>query len=208
MSDDEDDYLSDKFLASLEAPKSSSSKTYSEIRKESKLRSERLQQTNRVKSRRERELEAREEALSKTLFERAEEDAQKAGDGGGNKALAMMMKMGFKPGQALGQEDGVGKGLTKVPDEEDLAPSDIATQTPDPTPPSPKRRGNLKEPLPLNEWMGELSFLPLVLPAAHNQPMSMRNTHTIHTQARKGSVSAASEPCLHPLLKAWLKQPN
>lgn len=202
MSDDEDDYLSDKFLASLEAPKSSSSKTYSEIRKESKLRSERLQQTNRVKSRREREVEAREEVLSKTLFERAEEDAQKAGDGGGNKALAMMMKMGFKPGQALGQDDVADKSIVKAVGEEDRAPSEDVVPVRDTAPPSPKRRGNLKEPLPLNEWMGKLSFSHAILPAAYNQSISMRNTHTIHTQARKGLVLAANEHCHHPPSKA------
>ncbi|KAN0127040.1 RNA-binding domain containing protein [Russula decolorans] len=47
------------------------------------------------------ELDSREEGLSKSLFERAEDD-KASGRGTENKALSMMMKMGFKPGQALG----------------------------------------------------------------------------------------------------------
>jgi hypothetical protein len=150
MSDDEDDYLSDKFLASLETPASSGPKTYSERRKDAHKRSERLQQTNRVKSRREREAEAREEGLSKTLFERAEEEKE----GGGSKALAMMMKMGFKPGQSLGQKE-----EKAVPEVDEVVTNNETTESSKPMigdgPPSPKRQGHRTEPLPLNEWMGE-----------------------------------------------------
>ncbi|KAH9894268.1 hypothetical protein C8Q73DRAFT_695078 [Cubamyces lactineus] len=109
MSDEEDDYLSDKFLVEAAAATSSSSsapKTYAERRKEAQKRAALKNEQNRIKSRRELEREAREEALSRSLFERAQEEARESGRE--NKALAMMMKMGFKPGQALGKtEEGV-----------------------------------------------------------------------------------------------------
>ena len=101
---DEDDYLSDKFLVEANSSASSStSKTYAERRKEALKRSALKNEQNRKKSLKEREREAREEALNRSLFERAQEEAQ--GSGQQNKALAMMMKMGFKPGQALGKEE-------------------------------------------------------------------------------------------------------
>ncbi|PIL36770.1 hypothetical protein GSI_00460 [Ganoderma sinense ZZ0214-1] len=101
---DEDDYLSDKFLveATSSSSKSSAPKTYRERRKEAHKRSALMNEQNRTKSRNEREREAREEALGRSLFERAHEEAEESGQQ--NKALAMMMKMGFKPGQALGKE--------------------------------------------------------------------------------------------------------
>ena len=104
MSDDEDNYLSDKFLVEANSSTSSStSKTYAERRKEALKRSALKNEQNRKKGLREREREAREEALNRSLFERAQEEAQESGQQ--NKALAMMMKMGFKPGQALGKEE-------------------------------------------------------------------------------------------------------
>lgn len=105
MSDEEDDYLSDKFL--VEAVSSSAPKTYVDQRKETLRRNARKNEDNRKKSRREREREAREEALNRSLFERAQEEAKESGQQ--NKALAMMMKMGFKPGQALGKDESDGQ---------------------------------------------------------------------------------------------------
>ncbi|KAG6832963.1 hypothetical protein H0H92_004847 [Tricholoma furcatifolium] len=101
MSDDEDDYLSDKFLTASN-PTTSAPKTYAQLRKEAEKKSSLKNVQNKTKSRRQRELEAREEGLSKSLFERAKEE-EDAGISSGNKALSMMMKMGFKPGQALGK---------------------------------------------------------------------------------------------------------
>jgi hypothetical protein len=150
MSDDEDDYLSDKWLASLTAPaskKPTAPQTYAERRKDAAKRAERLQAENRMKSRREREAEAREEALSRTLFERAEEEDAGAG---GNKALAMMMRMGFKPGQALGQKE------EKAAEPEVLGAAELGDDQA-PAEGSRERTGHLVEPLPLNEWTGELS---------------------------------------------------
>ena len=103
--DDDDDYLSDKFLLeSSTASTSSKPTTYSQLRKEAHKKSQLKNEQNRTKSRRQREVEAREEALSKSLFERAKEE-EAAGIGSGNKALSIMMKMGFKPGQSLGNAD-------------------------------------------------------------------------------------------------------
>jgi hypothetical protein len=99
MADDsDDDYLSDKFLTINEREKP---KTYSEKRKEALRKSLLNDEQNRTKSTRQLELESREEGLSKSLFERAEDD-KASGRGTESKALSMMMKMGFKPGQALG----------------------------------------------------------------------------------------------------------
>lgn len=104
MSDEEDDYLSDKFLAepTTSTSKPTAPKTYGDRRREALKRSALKNEQNRTKSRKEREREAREEALSRSLFERAREEAEESGQQ--NKALAMMMRMGFKPGQALGKE--------------------------------------------------------------------------------------------------------
>ncbi|TFY72484.1 hypothetical protein EVG20_g533 [Dentipellis fragilis] len=150
--ENEDDYLSDKFLVQTPAP--SKPTTYSDKRKEALKRAQIRNEQNRVKSRRQREVEAREEGLSKSLFERAAEE-EAAGSGSGNKALAMMMKMGFKPGQSLG----------KVEDAPAASPPDSAQGTPVPetssaavTDASPPPTGVVKphrlEPLPINEWAG------------------------------------------------------
>ncbi|KAJ2924936.1 hypothetical protein H1R20_g12132, partial [Candolleomyces eurysporus] len=101
MSDDDDDYLSAKYL--VDATPAPASKTYSQIRKDAQKRSEIRHAQSQRKSRKEIEREAREAGLSKSLFERAKEE-EEAGLGSGNKALAMMMKMGFKPGQSLGKQ--------------------------------------------------------------------------------------------------------
>lgn len=147
MSDDEEDYLSDKFLANLEAshPSSSTSKstTYSDLRKQAAKQSQLKQEANRKKSQK----EVREEGLKTSLFERAAAEKQQqqlegsdSNGGGGNKALSMMMKMGFKPGEALGKRDEEGNDM----DKEELAPSTTKSSKP----------GHITEPLPLLEWEG------------------------------------------------------
>src|ERR1700761_5037403 len=129
---DDDDYLSDKFLINTAEPQKP--KTYGEKRKEALYKSRLKNEQNRTKSRRQLEIESREEGLSKSLFERAEDD-KASGHGSENKALSMMMKMGFKPGQALGvtAHDGGGRpnpssspspppDLTRNP-QQDIGPS-------------------------------------------------------------------------------------
>lgn len=160
MADDEDDYLSDKFLIETVAP--TRPKTYAEKRKEAQRQAQIKNEENRLKSRRQIELESREEGLSKSLFERAKED--EASGVTGNKALSMMMKMGFKPGQALGKSE----------DEPTPAPSEgqAFNSSRDPTAP-PETGGSHKtsqhktEPIPINEWMGMSTriFLSYVRPA-------------------------------------------
>lgn len=154
MADDgDDDYLSDKFLT---IPEPQKPKTYSEKRKEALRKSLLKDEQNRTKSIRQLELESREEGLSKSLFERAEDD-KASGRRTENKALSMMMKMGFKPGQALGVPANV--------DVDDEGSTPIGTVTPpsrrNPSP-SPEtlaiqpqiHEGGLVNPLPLNEWSG------------------------------------------------------
>ena len=157
MADDgDDDYLSDKFLTVAELHKP---KTYSEKRKEA-LRESRLKsQQNRTKSKREVELESREEGLSKSLFERAEDD-KVSGRGPENKALSMMKKMGFKPGQTLGvpiEAEGTVIIRDTIPQHE----NDTNWETLDVQPQKYERQ--LVNPLPLNEWSGT-SSLPHCVP--------------------------------------------
>ncbi|KAJ7591231.1 hypothetical protein C8J56DRAFT_935066 [Mycena floridula] len=135
MSDDDaaDDYLSDKFLV---GDSTSAPKTYSQIRKEAQQKAKLRDAQNKQKSRRQQELESREEGLSKSLFARAKEE-EESGLGSGNKALSIMMKMGFQPGQALGKADDV--AVPVVPSEQM---------------PESSKQEHKAEPLPLNEWEG------------------------------------------------------
>lgn len=140
MSDEDDDYLSDKFLVGTSAP-AAPVKTYSQIRKDAQRQAKLKEEENRLKSRRQLELESRAEGLSKSLFTRAKEDDE-SGLGSGNKALSIMMKMGFKPGQSLGQVD-VEQPKSELP--RDPEPSS------QPAIPIPQHK---TEPIPLNEWEG------------------------------------------------------
>ncbi|KZO93249.1 hypothetical protein CALVIDRAFT_486210 [Calocera viscosa TUFC12733] len=112
MSDDEDDYLSDKFLAQLEAP-TSKPKTYRDLRKEAARIAEQKNEANRKKSRKQLEEEARQEGLSKSLFERAQEEKEELGVE--NKALGMMKRMGFKIGDSLGAKPVLPKPSSPTP---------------------------------------------------------------------------------------------
>ncbi|KDR83538.1 hypothetical protein GALMADRAFT_235745 [Galerina marginata CBS 339.88] len=177
--DDDDDYLSDKFL--LDASTASSAKkpaTYSQLRKEAQKRAQLKNEENRVKGRRQREIESREDGLSKSLFERAKEDEAAGLEGGGNKALNIMMKMGFKPGQSLGNAGGHQTEETSARDEAQATRSpttttalSLPTAEYDERPSSslgaetkPKVEGDphvtlahtkhKTEPLPLQEWAG------------------------------------------------------
>ncbi|KAG6833746.1 hypothetical protein H0H87_001178 [Tephrocybe sp. NHM501043] len=150
MSGDEDDYLSDKFLIP-DAPTAAKTKTYAQLRKEAEKKAQLKNEQNRIKSRRQRELEAREEGLSKSLFERAKEE-QDAGISSGNKALTMMMKMGFKPGQSLGKIEEPSVKRPAALHEETQPGVGPSSPGPGPTPPA---SGHLVKPLPLNEWTGK-----------------------------------------------------
>jgi tRNA nucleotidyltransferase/poly(A) polymerase len=148
MADDDDDYLSDKFLTIAEPQRP---KTYAEKRKETLRESLLKNEQNRIKSRRQLELESREEGLSKSLFERAEDD-KASGYGPESKALSMMKKMGFKPGQGLGVPTNLEGAITvrdKTPQYNDN-PLQGETSIVQPE----KHEGQLVNPLPLNEWSG------------------------------------------------------
>ncbi|KAF7313659.1 G-patch domain-containing protein [Mycena chlorophos] len=153
MSDDEDDYLAnlDKFL--VDPSTSTGPKSYSQLRKEAEKKSREKNEKNRIKSRRQREAESRQEGLSKSLFARAKED-EDAGISSGNKALSIMMKMGFKPGQALGKSD----SNDEAPSQLDNPESDNDNGDGDgPVASSSTHRTN---PLPINEWTGKRGIGP------------------------------------------------
>lgn len=169
MSADDDDYLSDKFLAASSAS-SSTPRTYSQLRKEAQKRSLLKNEQNRAKSRRQLELESREAGLSKSLFERAKEE-EDSGLSSGNKALSIMMKMGFKPGQSLGKtgdEDHEGGPSVEEPSKPSSKAADAepASKSNEGTPleeeeisEKPKAHTKHKtEPLPLQEWAGPMIF--------------------------------------------------
>lgn len=164
MSGDEDDYLSDKFLVDASA-NTPAPKTYAQIRKEAEKKAKIKNNENRLKSRRQREVESREEGLSKSLFDRAKEE-EDAGISSGNKALSMMMKMGFKPGQSLGK---VEESTSTLPQTALPGPNDKAPAGEDPAEQSTaveKRPAHKLEPIPLNEWAGLL--LRIITPAVRS----------------------------------------
>jgi len=148
MSSDEDDYLSNKFLPN-ENTTSLKSATYSQLRKAAQKKAQSKNEQNRIKSRRQREIESREEGLSKSLFERAREE-EEAGLSSGNKALSIMMKMGFKPGQALGNNDSLVKDIpNSSPPEKEASNQPTIEDTLN------MHTKHKTEPLPLNEWAGK-----------------------------------------------------
>ncbi|ESK97418.1 g-patch domain [Moniliophthora roreri MCA 2997] len=157
MSDEEDDYLSDKFLIESTTTKPSGPKTYSQLRKDAQKLSQTKNEQNRQKSRRERELEAREEGLSKSLFHRAQEEEA---SGTSNKALSIMMKMGFKPGESLGKADEDNEKEEDKEKDEANNHSVASEKTLDALNADDQEKtetrisGHRKEPLPLNEWSG------------------------------------------------------
>ena len=168
MSDDEDDYLSDKFLARLEAAsKPQEPKSYIERRKQVQKQSQLLNEQNRKKSRKQTELEARQEGLQTSLIQKAQEEAKESGKQ--NKALAIMMKMGFKPGQSLGgsHEESSSSSSTggNLESSQTTETSDIAGEhgadAETLIPPSKPRTSvfamykHRADPLPIKEWSGK-----------------------------------------------------
>jgi len=157
MLSDEDDYLSNKFLDDEQANPSKPT-TYSQLRKAAQKKAQSKNEQNRIKSRRQREIESREEGLSKSLFERAKEE--EASMNSGNKALSIMMKMGFKPGQALGNNDNdIPSSSPPNDDAEDESQKIGFTSNRSTTEESLSVRNTVHtkhktEPLPLNEWEG------------------------------------------------------
>ena len=125
--DEDDDYLSDKFLLDA-APTDSAPKTYAQRRKEAEKSSKLKQEQQKKKGRRQQEQESRAQGLSTSLFE--------AQDAGSNKALSMMMKMGFRPGQSLGKS------------------SDVSSSGEQSSQSTPTLQPHRTEPLSITEWQG------------------------------------------------------
>ncbi|KAL1743306.1 hypothetical protein HDZ31DRAFT_83492 [Schizophyllum fasciatum] len=107
-------------------------------------------------SRKQLEQEAREEGLSKSLFERAADEGRAPVE---NKALAMMMKMGFKPGQSLGvkEEEGEGEGKEGGKEEEGGAKEDTKDEPAagEPSTSKASTSRHLINPIAINEWTGK-----------------------------------------------------
>ncbi|KAG8829320.1 hypothetical protein FRC18_009389 [Serendipita sp. 400] len=107
MAEDEDDYLSDKFLQQLTSKSDKPfTQTYSQRRKEAQRIAETRNIAGRTKSRKELEketIDTLKEGMATSLFER--EKLAEAEGGTQSKAMKMMSKMGFKPGQALGRQE-------------------------------------------------------------------------------------------------------
>lgn len=159
FSDEDDDYLSNKFLDDEQA--SSKPTTYSQLRKAAQKKAQSKNEQNRIKSRRQREIESREEGLSKSLFERAKEE--EASMNSGNKALSIMMKMGFKPGQALGNNDSDIPSFSPPRNDAEDEPHETGFTSSRPTTEKDLPDMNIytkhkTEPLPLNEWEGQSTF--------------------------------------------------
>jgi hypothetical protein len=150
-----DDYLDDSFLVD---PPSSAPKTYAERRKEAQKLSRLQNEQNRTKSRRQRELESRQEGLSKNLFAKAKEEEEENVAGKGNKALSIMMKMGFKPGDSLGAD---GTDSTSHSEAHDATDQQLSE-------PSSSKHVHRSEPLKVLEWEGLSSplFFPLLTSTA------------------------------------------
>jgi hypothetical protein len=111
MSDSEDDFMSDKFLVAAEAPKQ---QTYTQRREAERLKSLRKGQAKNMPSMAQLEKERRNEGLNRSLFDDAPSSSTTARNGepsngsssrttGGNKAMEMMLKMGWKVGEGLGK---------------------------------------------------------------------------------------------------------
>lgn len=109
MSDSEDDFMSDKFLVDAPPPEPLN---YSARRAKESLKSQRSGQAKNQLKLKDLEEQRRREGLETSLFERFGDDRGKGGDKeeareaekGGNKAMEMMMKMGWKVGQGLGKK--------------------------------------------------------------------------------------------------------
>ncbi|KAH9938398.1 uncharacterized protein B0H18DRAFT_966939 [Fomitopsis serialis] len=133
MADDEDDYLSDKFLL----------ETYAERRKEAQRLSAIKNEQSRKKSRRQLEQEAGKRGFAKAWLQ--------------NKALAMMMKMGYKPGESLGQnyDDPPPAESSAAAAKSATADDDVPADAFAVAEPAKGGIGHRVEPLPLNEWAGK-----------------------------------------------------
>ncbi|KAL4241572.1 G patch domain-containing protein 11 [Abortiporus biennis] len=219
MSDD-DDYLSDKFLVESIQTSSSAPKSYSQRRKEAQKQAALKNEENRRKSRRQLELESREEGLSKSLFERAKEEESM---GQQNKALSMMMKMGFKPGQSLGvssedADSSASASREKSPEVQSTVVPPVQLNNSS----GPSNPSHLVNPLPLNEWAGRKGIglgkrpasptfservAKMAKLAEANEHVAFRDRvrHEYEERRSEGRLAAAQRTCVSLDEKAGLK---
>ena len=114
MSDDEDDFMSDKFLVEASSTSKMPS-AYSERRAAQQLKSMRTGQAKNQLTHKQEEAVRRREGLNTSLFDEyrttqsKQGESSKAGEStkvtsGGAKAMAMMQKMGWSVGEGLGRK--------------------------------------------------------------------------------------------------------
>ncbi|KAG2158847.1 uncharacterized protein EDB93DRAFT_1237667 [Suillus bovinus] len=163
------------------------------------------------------EQESREEGLSKSLFERAQEEEMAAG---GSKALGIMMKMGFKVGQSLGKtEDSPPKTTVPLPspslseDQSEQGISRAQSESADLGEGLKGRPQHKVEPLPLNEWQGKkgiglgkrarspsaadrLAKMAKMAEAASHESFRDRARREYEERRAEGRLSPARQTCL------------
>lgn len=165
MSDSEDDFMSDKFLVEAPAPE----KSHRAKRDAQLLKGQRAGLAKNLQPAKAREEQQRREGLSTSLFEKA--DNQEASGSGGGKAMAMMMKMGWKVGEGLGKKD-VQEPTTKrkvddgVDDEEDAPRGGIGSSS---------RKAPRTEPIRVSLWSGRKGLTardptPPPIPTSNRNP--------------------------------------
>jgi hypothetical protein len=182
-SDSEEDFMSDKFL--VDAGMSPNAMNYSDKRKAAQKR----HLESQPRSLKQREEETRRKGLETSLFEVAERsNAHVDADGAalanqpGNKALDMMLKMGWKLGEGLGKkvESAVTSADARAMEDEVDFRNDEKSDRTDGTVISRKRRRSADsfetdplrvtkqkfEPLSLSMWSGKTSH-PMILPSRH-----------------------------------------
>lgn len=102
--DDEVDFMDDAFLTQAAELEKKDGKgkdqTYGEMRLQALKQSEDKNMAGRIVSKKQRERETIEEGLERNIIKEAGEEGDSS-----NKALNMMIKMGFKPGQSLGKRE-------------------------------------------------------------------------------------------------------
>lgn len=192
MSDSEDDFMSDKFL--VEAPVAE--KTYRAKRDASLLKGNRAGLAKNQLSAKAREEQQRREGLNTSLFEKKDDGGSAGGGGstaGAGKAMAMMMKMGWKVGEGLGKqasEDtdvGSGSGSKRKVGEDG---EDQEEEAPRGGIGSSSRKAPRTEPIRISLWSGRKG-LSARDPTPPPIPTSSKNPDILdeHKMARLGQAT-------------------
>ncbi|KAL1410825.1 hypothetical protein Q8F55_001768 [Vanrija albida] len=140
MSDSEDDFMSDKFLVDAAPPP----KSYSQRRSAAQLKAERKVRADNAAPRREVEAARRREGLATSLFDPG---AGGAGSSGQEKAMGLMMKMGWKVGEGLGRRRSASPERRAASYDEDAPRGGIGSSR-------PKAAEPRSEPVRISMWAG------------------------------------------------------